>query len=71
MSDILLVHHDLKRDLHNILFLLKSIQADEVIADPELKSMLDLAVERENKIMFSLNSLLGSNKEKQSGANHA
>lgn len=57
MSDIHSIQHDLKRDIHNIVALLKFIKSDEEIKDPEIRSMLELALGREKTIIDSLNTL--------------
>jgi hypothetical protein len=57
MNDINTVQHDLKRDVHNILSLLKFIKSDEEIKDPEIKSMLNMSLDREGLICNQLNEL--------------
>lgn len=57
MKDIGSVRHDLKRDIHNIMSLLKFINKDEEIKDPDLKQMLEMAIERESLIIDGLNQL--------------
>jgi predicted ATP-dependent Lon-type protease len=57
MKDINTIQHDLKRDVHNLLSLLKFIKEDEEIKDPEIKTMLDMALEKESTIHQQLNDL--------------
>lgn len=57
MNDIRKIKHDLKRDVHNILSLLKFINNDEEIKDPDLKQMLEMAISKENLIIDGLNTL--------------
>lgn len=57
MKDIRKVRHDLKRDVHNIMSLLKFINKDEDIKDPDLKQMLEMAISKENLIFDGLNEL--------------
>jgi predicted ATP-dependent Lon-type protease len=57
MKDINTIQHDLKRDVHNLLSLLKFIKEDEEIKDPEIKTMLDMALEKENSIHEQLRDL--------------
>lgn len=57
MKDIKSVRHDLKRDIHNIMSLLKFINKDEEIKDPDLKQMLEMAIARESLIIDGLNQL--------------
>lgn len=57
MSDIRKIKHDLKRDVHNILSLLKFINKDEEIKDPDLKQMLEMAISKEALIIEGLNEL--------------
>lgn len=57
MSELHSIQHDLKRDIHNIVNLLKFINSDEEIKDPEIKSMLNMALDREKKIFDSLDTL--------------
>ncbi len=57
MNDIRKIKHDLKRDVHNILSLLKFINKDEEIKDPDLKQMLEMAISKEELIIEGLNEL--------------
>lgn len=57
MKEIRKVRHDLKRDIHNIMSLLKFINKDEEIKDPDLKQMLEMAISREDSIIDGLNQL--------------
>lgn len=57
MNDIKVISHDLKRDIHNILSLLKFINKDEEIKDPDLKQMLEMAISRESLIIEGLKAL--------------
>ncbi|MFP5386736.1 MAG: hypothetical protein ACLGHN_11695 [Bacteriovoracia bacterium] len=59
MKDVQTARHDLKRDIHNILNLLKFIYSEEEIKDPEIKSMLELAIEREEQVVESLHVAFG------------
>lgn len=51
------IHHDLKRDIHNLLSLLNFIKTDEEIKDPEIREMLELTLQNEKGIKQKLNSL--------------
>jgi hypothetical protein len=51
MKDIHSIQHDLKRDVYNIMNLLKFIKNEEDIKDPEIRSMLEMVLERE-KVIF-------------------
>ena len=55
--DIHQIKHDLKRDVHNLINLLKFIKEDEVIKDPDLKTMLEIALQKENAIHQQLNDI--------------
>jgi len=55
--DIHQIKHDLKRDVHNLINLLKFIKEDEVIKDPDLKTMLEIALQKENAIHKQLNDI--------------
>ncbi len=57
MKDIRKINHDLKRDIHNILSLLKFINKDEEIKDPDLKQMLEMAISKEGLVIEGLNEL--------------
>ncbi|MBG59495.1 MAG: hypothetical protein CMJ16_03455 [Peredibacter sp.] len=57
MENIHNIQHDLKKDIHNILNVLKFIKEDEEIKDPELLLMLNKNLERESDINQSLNTL--------------
>lgn len=65
MKDIHAIHHDLKRDIHNILSLLKFIESDVEIKDPEIKLLLDMALKRESNISESLDVLIFAGKDQK------
>jgi hypothetical protein len=56
------ITHDLSRDIQNVMSLLKFIDVDEDIKDPEIKSMLKLAINRESAIFASLKALTEGEK---------
>lgn len=57
MNDIKTIQHDLKRDVHNLLTLLKFIKEENEVKDPEIKRMLELALNRETHIHDSLHHI--------------
>lgn len=63
MKDLKTAKHDLKRDLHNILSLLKFIKQVDEVKDPEIKLMLDMALKQESSIHESLETLNSSTKD--------
>lgn len=52
-----LIQHDLRREFHNMLGLLKIIKSEQIIADDELKSMIDLCLEREADVTVKFEEL--------------
>ena len=57
MKDISKMKHDLNRDFHNIMSLLKFINKDVEIKDEDIKQMLEMAISKENSIINNLNEL--------------
>lgn len=60
------IQHDLRREFHNMLGLLKIIKKDIIINDDELKTMIDMCLERENNVSSQfeeLSNLLESQDE--------
>ena len=47
---------------HNILSLLKFIEEDNVIKNPETQEMLNLAIKREEEIQHAINNLKSERK---------
>ncbi len=51
------IQHDLRREFHNMIGILKIINHDLIINDHELKSMLELCLERESEVSVKLDEL--------------
>ena len=51
------IQHDLRREFHNMLGILKIIKSEQLIADDELKSMIDLCLEREANVTVKFEEL--------------
>ncbi len=51
------IQHDLRREFHNMLGILKIIKGEQIIADDELKSMIDLCLEREADVTVKFEEL--------------
>lgn len=51
------IQHDLRREFHNMLGILKVIKNESVIKDEELKDMIGLCLGRENDITAKLDEL--------------
>ena len=51
------IQHDLRREFHNMFGLLKIIKSEKIIADDELKSMINLCLEREAEITVKFEEL--------------
>lgn len=62
MKERYTIHHDLRRDIQNVMSLLKFIDVDEDIRDPEIKNMLKLALKRESAIFDSIKALAEEEK---------
>ena len=62
MKDMNLIEHDLRRDIHNLLSLLKFIKEEDEIQDSELKIMLEKNLEREQNIYETLGRLSQLNR---------
>jgi hypothetical protein len=60
--DIQKVKHDLKRDIQNVLTVLKMVNAEIVINDPELKNLLEMSVKSEEGIINKLTQILNKNE---------
>jgi len=60
------IQHDLRREFHNMLGILKIIKQDGGIQDEELNSMLDLCLQRELAVtqwLDELTTILESNRD--------
>lgn len=44
------IQHDLRREFHNMLGILKIIKHEQVIKDAELEAMVDLCLQRESGV---------------------
>jgi hypothetical protein len=44
------IQHDLRREFHNIIGILKIIKHENALQDEELKSMIELCLERESDV---------------------
>lgn len=51
------VQHDLRREFHNMLGILKIIKHEDVIQDKELKAMIELCLKRETDVTARLEEL--------------
>jgi len=60
--DIHQIKHDLKRDIQNIMSVLKMLNSEVQIDDPDLKSLLEMSVEREDGIIKKLTQILDTNE---------
>lgn len=49
--------HDVSRDVHNIMSLLRFINNEVQIDDKDIKSMLETAIEREPELIDKINKL--------------
>ena len=50
MNELINAQHDIKRDLHNILCLLKFFKEDNEFANDEIRIMLDKCLQREDEL---------------------
>lgn len=60
------LQHDLRREFHNMIGVLKIIKHDRIVEDAELKAMLDMCLGREQDVVKKLDEL-SSIMEKISG----
>lgn len=51
------IQHDLRRDFYNMMSLLKFIKQEDLELDTELKSMLEMCLEREGQSISKLDEL--------------
>lgn len=51
------IQHDLRKEFHNILGLIKIIRNESLISDPELKAMIDECLRREDNVSNLLDQL--------------
>jgi hypothetical protein len=51
------VQHDLRREFHNMLGILKIIKHEDVIQDQELKTMIELCLQREKDVTQKFDEL--------------
>ena len=51
------IQHELRKEFHNMLGILKIIKAENAISDQEIQGMIDLCLERENSISTHFNHL--------------
>ena len=52
MNELINAQHDIKRDLHNILCLLKFIKEDNELSNDDNQKMLDKCLQREDERCF-------------------
>lgn len=57
MSDIREIKHDVSRDIHNVMSLLRFINNEVEIKDKDIKSMLEMAIDREPELITKINQL--------------
>jgi hypothetical protein len=60
--DIQMIKHDLRRDIQNIMSVLKMLNTEVNIDDPDLKTLLQMSVEREDGIIKKLSQILDTNE---------
>ena len=60
--DIQQIKHDLRRDIQNIMSVLKMLNSEVQIDDPDLKTLLEMSVEREDGIIKKLTQILDTNE---------
>lgn len=53
------IQHDLRREFHNMLGILKIIKHENVLQDEELKSMIELCLQREADVTQKFEELTG------------
>lgn len=51
------IQHDLRKEFHNILGLIKIIRNENLINEPELKTMIDECLRRESNVSGLLDQL--------------
>lgn len=51
------LQHDLRREFHNMLGVLKIIKHDQIIEDSELKAMLEMCLSREQDVVTKFEEL--------------
>ncbi len=51
------IQHDLRRDFYNMMNLIKFIKQEDLELDTELKSMLEMCLERESQSISKLDEL--------------
>tara|TARA_Y100000768_G_C23983883_1_gene687554 strand:+ start:685 stop:888 length:204 start_codon:yes stop_codon:yes gene_type:complete len=64
MKSINTIQHDLRRDIQNVLNVLKFIKSDVEIKDHELKAMVDVGVNLEDSILTNMDKITKTLKEK-------
>ena len=57
MSEINIIKHDVSRDVHNVMSLLRFINSEVEIKDKDIKSMLETAIDREPELIDKINKL--------------
>jgi hypothetical protein len=60
--DIQQMKHDLRRDIQNIMSVLKIINSELKVEDPEIKTLLQMSVDREEGIIKKLSLVLDKNE---------
>lgn len=51
------IQHELRKEFQNMLGILKIIKLENIVADREIKEMIDLCLERETSISTHFNQL--------------
>lgn len=54
-----MLQHELRKEFHNILGILKIIKSENLITDSEMKHMIELSLDREKKITNHFEELYG------------
>lgn len=57
MIDMKEIKHDVNRDVHNVMSLLRFINGEVKIEDKDIKSMLEAAINRESELISKINQL--------------
>jgi hypothetical protein len=57
MKEINTIQHDLRRDIQNILSVLKFVKSDVEINDQELKTLLDIGINLEDTVLSNIDEI--------------
>jgi hypothetical protein len=62
MEEVLALHHDLRKDIHNVFSLLRFLKEENQIKDEDLRFMLEKNLEREKNVQTILEKLSALNR---------